>query len=203
VSGCGRGPQFDDGDGTFRLLLVLRVPVLVHGVDDRPATRVVGVVGQGWAGGDAVAVAADLDLALGGGFQVRQPRGRCGRAALGGDDQVGVAVAGVGEGVGARQAGAPAGGAQQQGGVTEEQPVAEESVGVLVDLLVGAQDLMEELAHLRIPSLSCHDRGEEAALRRCARPGSGDETYHGTEAPRAFAATLPSSAHRARSYPRP
>src|SRR5205807_546142 len=139
-SGCGRGAQFDDGDGTLRLLLVLRVPVLVHGVDDRPATRVVGVVGQGWAGGDAVAVAADLDLALGGGLQVRQPgRGR-GRTALGGDDQVRVAVTGVGEPVGARLTAAPAGGAQQQGGVTEEQPVAEESVGVLVDPLVGTQD---------------------------------------------------------------
>ena len=42
--------------------------------------------------------------------------------------------------VGAGQAAAPAGGAQQEGRVAQQQPMAEQPIGLLVDPLVGAQN---------------------------------------------------------------
>jgi hypothetical protein len=70
-----------------------------------------------------------------------------GASSVGGDDQVAVAVADVGECGGARQSAAPARGTQQQGGVAEQQAVPEHAMAVLIDPLVGPQEAVKEVGH--------------------------------------------------------
>src|SRR5581483_11412724 len=89
--------QDHDGDGARRLLLVVVVAVLIVLVDDLPQPLVVGIAGQHRSRGDGETPWADVDLDVGIGLQVVVPAGSLGRTALGGDDQVVVAVAGVGQ----------------------------------------------------------------------------------------------------------
>src|SRR3954451_24549285 len=145
AAGSGRmtGSARRDGDERDRprgLLLVGGVAVAVVVVDDLPQPLVGGIRRLDDPGGALPAPAADLDLHGRVGLEVVQPgRGLVGPA-VGGDDEVVVAVARVDDPVGARLARAPPGRSQQQRGHADHA-VSEAPVGPLVDLLVHPEDL--------------------------------------------------------------
>src|SRR3954454_905599 len=130
----------DDRDRARGLLLVGGVAIAVVVVDDLPQPLVCGVRRLDDPGRALLAPAADLDLHVRVGLEVVQPGRRLVGAAVGGDDEVVVAVTGVDEPVGPGLARAPPGRAQQEGGHADHA-VPEAAVGQLVDLLVHPEDL--------------------------------------------------------------
>jgi hypothetical protein len=139
LAGCDR----DDRDRPRRLLLVRGVPVAVAFVDELPETVVAGVRRLDDSGRGPSTLAPNLNLHVRLRSRVVQPPRRAIRAAIGGDDEVVVAVAGVNQAVGPRCARAATRRAKQERG-DANHPVPEPPVGSLVQLLMYAQYLTGE-----------------------------------------------------------
>lgn len=137
--GCDR----DDGYRPRRLSLVGVVAVAILCVDECPQTLVAGIRRGDDCGRGPSTLPPNLNLDIWVRPDVVQPRRRAIGATIRGDDKVRVAVPGVNQAVGSSCTGSTTRRAKQERRNTNH-PMAEPSVGSLVQLLMDAKHLTRE-----------------------------------------------------------